>query len=445
MVDLTLLNHWWKGKEGLEQDKHLRDFQEKRYQWKPALLEELEFTPGNIFTLRGPRQVGKTTLIKLWIKKLLLSVPAPAIFYWNCDELVDFRELSFLLKEYLQLAEIQGLKTKYLFLDEISRIKDWQRSIKFLADAGELRHCFLLLTGSHMLDLKHGFDRLPGRTGTKGRELLLLPLRFSEFVSLVRPDLPQTALRELTLSEIHRVIPAVAPFLTDFQILLGQYLRTGGFPLVINEFLENKVIPEYLYELYFRWVVGDLVKWGKQEKIFLQLMKSVLLKQSSAISWDSLAKEAEIKSPKTISSYVEMLQNMFVFTVLYFLERNKGVPDYNKNKKIYFSDPFLYHIFNRKIYFKEDELPPALIEAVVAAHLARRGGAYYWQGKKEVDIVLWNQGRPFPIEVKYQNRISREDYLGLYSFNIGILATKNHLELGEKYGAVPVALVLAVV
>ncbi|MEK6857429.1 MAG: ATP-binding protein, partial [Nanoarchaeota archaeon] len=258
MVDLNLLNKWWKGKEYIEQDKHILDFKEKKYQWIPEILKELDLKPDNIFNLLGPRQVGKTTLIKLFIKELLKKVDEKSIFFWNCDELVDFRELSLLLKEYLAFAKSYGIKSKFIFLDEISRVRDWQRAIKFLADAGELKDCCIFLTGSHTLDLKYGIDRLPGRTGRFGKEIILLPLRFSEFVSLAAPEISSKLkkIKNFSSAEIHKSIASAKLYDSELKMMFEKYLITGGFPLAINEFLTNKKIPDFVIEIYYKWVVG---------------------------------------------------------------------------------------------------------------------------------------------------------------------------------------------
>lgn len=453
MVDLTLLNHWWKGKEHIREDKSVKEYEEKEYKWQPELIKKIDLKPNNIFTLRGPRQVGKTTLVKLLIRELLNKVDEKAIFFWNCDELVDFRELSAILREYLDFSKTNNLKERYIFLDEISRVKNWQRAIKSLEDSGELDNCCLVLTGSNTLDIKYGIERLPGRTGKTGKDFILLPLSFSEYVSLIKPDIAKRLekIKNLSIKEINDKIKNAKIFNSELKVLFMQYLITGGFPLVINEFFSNKKIPDYVYELYLKWVVGDIAKWGKQEKILIQLLSSLILRQSSALSWDALAKESEIKSHKTVSSYVECLENMFILLVLYFLELNKKLPDSNKNKKLHFFDPFIYHVFNRKIYFKEDEITPSLIESVVVSNLARltyeelHSNIYYWKNKKEVDILLKIKNEVFPFEVKYQTRISKQDFKGLYYFKEGVLVTKDILIKGDKYPAIPAHLLLAVI
>lgn len=453
MVDLALLNPWWKGKEYIKEDKNIKEFEEKQYKWHPELLEKIDLKPDNIFTLRGPRQVGKTTLVKLLIKKLLDKEDEKSVFFWNCDELLDFRELASILREYLEFSKVNNIKEKYIFLDEISRVRNWQRAIKALRDSGELSNCCLVLTGSHTLDIKYSIERLPGRIGKIGKDFVLLPLSFSDYIKLIKPHIAKKIkkIKKLSVQEINNKINNAKIFDSEIAILFKQYLITGGFPLVINEFFSNKKIPDYVYELYLRWVIGDIVKWGKQERILTQLLSSVISKQSSAISWDSLAKESEIKSHKTVSSYVECLENMFVLLTLYFLDPNKKMPDFNKNKKLYFFDPFIYHVFNKKIYFKENEISSSLIEATTISNLARLtyGGSfpniYYWKNKKEVDALLKIKKEIFPVEVKYQTRISKQDFKGLYYFNKGILATKDVLIKGEKYSAIPIHLLLAVI
>ncbi|MBI2135567.1 ATP-binding protein [Candidatus Woesearchaeota archaeon] len=448
MADLPLLNPWWKGRQYIQEDKHIKEYEEKKYKWEPKL--EIKLLPDNIFTLRGPRQVGKTTLMKLFIRNLLKeNIDEKAIFFWSCDELVDFRELAVVLREYLSFSE--GIRERYMFLDEVSKIKEWQRAVKSLHDSGELKGCCMMLTGSHTLDIKHGAELMPGRTGKLGKDVKLLPMSFSEYVKVIKPEIA-AKIKKINLKKIsHKDIKAAKIFDSELKKLFSQYLITGGFPLVINEFHNNKEIPEYVYELYYRWVIGDIVKWGRQEKIAIQLLKSIIVKQSSAISWDSLAKEAEIKSHKTVSAYVEDFENMFVLLVLYYLEINKKLPDFAKNKKLYFIDPFIYHIFRKKIYFKDIEIGPELIEAAAASNLARLSDvglfpkAYYWKNKFEVDVLLNIKDSLFPFEIKYQNTIRREDYRGLFHFNKGILVTKHTLELGNKYNAIPAHILLAMI
>src|SRR5574341_30380 len=319
LSDFIIQNVWWKGKEYLKDDKHLREYREKQYRWRPNILGEIKLIPANLYSLRGPRQIGKTTLVKLIIESLIESgIPEKAVFYINCDSILDFGELLKTLRVYHEYADSLLVNEKYVFLDEISGIQNWQKTVKILADSDELKNTCLFLTGSHTLDIKRGFDMLPGRTGKYGKDFLLLPLTFKEYISLVRPEIGIQLKQPgaVSLPEISSAVKSALPFDHELKIIFNQYLLTGGFPLAINEFHSQREIPDYIYEIYSRWVIGDIVKWGKQEKILKQILRTAILKQSTAVSFDSFAKDAEIKSHKTVSAYVEDLENMFVLLVI---------------------------------------------------------------------------------------------------------------------------------
>jgi predicted AAA+ superfamily ATPase len=71
ITDYAIQNVWWQGKAHINEDRHINSYLTKKYRWRFPILDELKLDPGNIFTIRGPRQIGKTTLIKLIIKSLI--------------------------------------------------------------------------------------------------------------------------------------------------------------------------------------------------------------------------------------------------------------------------------------------------------------------------------------------------------------------------------------
>ena len=459
ITDYAIRNVWWQGKARINEDRHIKSYLEKKHRWRSRILDEIKLTPGNIFTIRGPRQIGKTTLVKLIIKSLIEEgANEKAIVYATCDVIIDHIELLELVRSYLEFADSNNVREKFIFLDEISGIENWQKAIKLLVDSGELDCTCLVLTGSHTLDIKYGFERLPGRTGRHGKDYLLLPLTFSEFVLLMRPDIAASIkpAASLSIAAINEAANSAVPFDRELKVLFNQYLAVGGFPLAINEFYEENAMPDYIYELYTRWVIGDITRWGRQEKILKQMVRTAIRKEGTAISWDSFAKDAEIKSHKTVSVYAEDLENMFVFFVLYQIDLHKKTPNYSKNKKIYFFDPFVFAMFNRMLYFKDAEITPALIEAVAVVHFARfaqrrlpyaklNDVAFYWKNKKEADIVLLTDDEPFAVEVKYPEKITKGDFASLYHFKEGVIASKSSIELGEPYTVVPVHILLAAI
>ena len=82
-------NPWWK--DGIEfNDKELRTWNESIIKWDPRIRKKFNFNEDIVYSLRGPRQVGKTTLTKLQIKHLLQQgVSRWNIFYYPFEFLLQ--------------------------------------------------------------------------------------------------------------------------------------------------------------------------------------------------------------------------------------------------------------------------------------------------------------------------------------------------------------------
>jgi uncharacterized protein len=117
---------------------------------EPWILSELKFDRDRVYTIRGPRQVGKTTMVKIIIRELLAKIEhSQSVFYFTCDLVADEKELFEVLELYLDWAAAFRLDRKYIFLDEISSFRDWEKGLKYLVDTGALKNSTVVLTGSH--------------------------------------------------------------------------------------------------------------------------------------------------------------------------------------------------------------------------------------------------------------------------------------------------------
>ncbi len=111
-----------------------------------------------VITLRGPRQVGKTTFLKQLIRKLLQDGHNPQnIFYFSTDLVANEKELFSLIHNYIQFAP-QG--KRFIFLDEITIVDRWEYAIKHVVDLGLAEDILFILTGSSSFDLRRGGERL---------------------------------------------------------------------------------------------------------------------------------------------------------------------------------------------------------------------------------------------------------------------------------------------
>ena len=412
MEELARLNPWWKSKYAIEDDFHLTKVRNAIINWNPPLIPKL--IPG-IYSIRGPRQIGKTTWIKQTIKKLLESVSPENIMYFNCDLLHSKEDLVKVLRVYVELLRPTG--TKYVFLDEVSYVPEWQLGIKHLYDAGELQDMILVITGSYSIDIKKAFEKLPGRIGEGKRHYKLLPLTFREYLSAINSPLLKKKNQKLYLQELNQ----------EFK----DYVLTGGFPAVIDYYKKKRYIDESLYETYKNWIIGDLEKWGKSERNSKQIFKKIFETYTSEVNWDTLSGSTDIKSPTTIKEYVSSFEDIFAVELIHKMDYNKKTPDYPKSKKVYFSDPFIYYSVwkwcfgeeNCFTFFKEqlqnNLFLSKIIEGVVLNHLIKeleqkstldrfdyKEAIFYWRNRTnstEVDFVLKQRLQAF--EVKWSEQI----------------------------------------
>lgn len=408
-------NPWWLREEMIQDDEKITEYESRAYRYMPPILRDYPQDTDAILTLRGPRQVGKSTSVKLLIRQLLLDykVPKNHVFYFSLDRIEDFDQLYELIDNYLKHVTPSLRQRLHIFLDEISFVREWQRGVKALADEGKLRNVTMLLTGSNLLDIGEGAERMPGRRGKLSKlDFEQLPMSFSEFCLLTEPEIDQGDYASLT----HHT--------DQLQHRFREYLVTGGFPLSVNHFLSQGQISPYVYQLYLSWIEGDIGRSGKLVRNLYQIMSRVLKHMSTGVSWYALSREAGIASHATVQEYVDILERMYVLRAVPFLDLSSKVPMFRKNKKLYLQDPLIFHCFSGKEsgisdnFFAEcqrvstdPESVSRLVESVVGIHICRSfGNCFYWQGPKEIDFVANRGGRLAFFEVKYRERVSASEF-----------------------------------
>lgn len=385
-MELELLlekNPWWKGPEHFErEDPDYLSWKEKKIRWIPKVIKEIGLTPFSLNFVFGPRQVGKTTALKLLVKELLETKKqaAKSIFYFRCDEIADYRELDELLRTYIEFREREKITSSVILLDEITFPREWWRTIKSFIDDGIFKRDVLIVTGSAGLEVKKEADYFPGRRG-HGKDLVVWPLSFREFVDVVDRDFSQKLTGTVSKDIVH---------LKEANRLLLDYFQCGGFPLAINSYLGKGYVDEEVKNTYLTWIKNDIAKTGKDARIAREVIKSVLTKMPSTLSWEGISKEMSIKSPKTVSSYVHVLSDIFIIVISQFIDPDTTFLKFGKNKKLHFTDPLYFHMFEEWCLAKMKEKESIMAESVLASHLYRnhKSGVFYWKNGEEVDCVI---------------------------------------------------------
>ena len=119
-------------------DPHLLQLKKQVYVFRSSLIDRLPTETPGIYLLSGGRQIGKTTLLKQWMLHLLRENIDPEAIAFLSGELIDDHHMLLHLLQQ-QLNSTPKNKLKYLILDEVSYIKDWEKGTKFAANSGLLK------------------------------------------------------------------------------------------------------------------------------------------------------------------------------------------------------------------------------------------------------------------------------------------------------------------
>jgi predicted AAA+ superfamily ATPase len=358
--DVAYMNPWWEGKE----DYHMKQWKGQKIRWFPEWIKKISLRPFSLNFVLGPRQVGKTTGIKLLINEIMKENPPESVLYINIEVLPSYRELSELIREFQELKREEGIKTGYIFLDEASSLEGWWRGLKPLIDAGLLENDVVTVTGSSSLRVKRDIELFPGRRGS-GKTIEVMPLPFPEYARVMGLKKPRLESERVTK-------------------LFEEYLQTGGFPGSINGLPMDELLGAY---------IGEFVRFGKSLEIAKETFAALIKSAPSATSFRALAEMTSGYSYKVIQDYIEFFREIYILGISYLKQGNQVL--YKREKKFFFRDPLLARLFSTwsGAELRED----ALYEWVVQEHIFRKfDEVYYFRNGYEVDVVANN----LKIEVK---------------------------------------------
>jgi predicted AAA+ superfamily ATPase len=358
------MHNFWEISGWEREDRHLRALSQGPFQRD---FPQLPLGPG-LFVIRGPRQIGKSS----WLKTLLAKSDPRNSFYLSCENIGDYRDLAEILKA--------NRDRKILYFDEITFVEEWWRAIKHALDQDDQLR--IVLTGSHAFDVRKGMDQMPGRWGNGG-EFELLPMDFDEFVAM-------------------RNRAGWAPHLSR-QEELSLYFKCGGFPISVIESGAEGLVPKKSMEIYRHWLLGDLLKIGKQEIYLKEILLQIALTTTSTLSLQKLAQRTQIGSHNTAQDYVELLESCFALKTLYAVDIDTGSPRFRKEKKFYFRDPLIYWLaLDWAGVSPPGNAMEQVAEIVAHEHLLRRYKRFGYLATNKGEIDFFSAGN-WALEVKWTN------------------------------------------
>jgi hypothetical protein len=418
--------HWESSTTFAKRDVHLRRLAKLTYVFRnDKLIHSLGFGVPGIYTIGGGRQIGKSTFMKQWMHELInAGINARSLVFLTGEGIDDHHQLFSVVADLLKQMppsapkKNSNLPLRYMVIDEVTYIKNWDRGIKALADAGILEDVFLVLTGSDLVLMKEARMTFPGRRGRAyPADFHIYPLSFRDYVRLCHSKLDIMNIPEL------------------FQAFEA-YLTHGGYLTAMNDQAEIGHIHPATYMTYADWIRGDFLKREKSEESLKDFLKAIFKTYGTQITWNALSHHTAISHPNTLQNYAETLASMEAIFIQHALLEDKLTAAPKKAKKLYFTDPFIYHALNfwLKIPMLSDNLP-SLVETVVINHIRRRWPTYYIKAEGEVDIAYIKDHRFFPIEIKWAQQLRPKDLKQIQKYPHGLILNKAHQQ--GFMGAIP--------
>lgn len=333
---------------------------------------EKRMLKGKVIIISGPRQCGKTTLVKH-----IVETKQKSCLWLNADEPDVVEILTRRTSTYLK--SIIG-KNKILVIDEAQRITDIGITLKLIHD--QIKGVQVIATGSSSLDLLSAINE--PLTGRK-YEYTLLPFSFEEMKD------------HTSLLEEKRVFE--------------QRLVYGYYPDVVLNPADEKIHLKLLTDSY---LYKDLLMYQNMKKptAISNLLKALALQLGSEVSYNELAQIIGIDRG-TIEKYIDLLEKTFIIFKLPSLRRNHR-NEIKLGKKIYFFDNgvrnALLNDFN-SINLRSDK--GALFENFMIAERYKytlfnqiHCNRYFWRThlQQEIDYIEEKGGMLNAFEFKWSDR-----------------------------------------
>ncbi|HMN50247.1 MAG TPA: ATP-binding protein [Ignavibacteriaceae bacterium] len=341
---------------------------------KAQNLLESKVKPGKVVVLQGARRVGKTFLLKEYLK----SVNEKYIF-WNGED--------FAVHEMLRRRSVQNYKnilgsTALLIIDEAQKVPDIGSILKLIVDSFE--NLKIIVTGSSAFDIAN----LTGEplTGRK-YEIVLYPVSENEFLQFEKPE-------------------------ERYDNLL-QRLVYGNMPEIINiSDPDDKAV--YLRDLVTSYLLKDILAFEniKNSSKMIELLKLIAYQTGNEVSIEELGRQIGM-SKNTVEKYLDLLSKVFVIYRLNGFSRNLR-KEVVKNSKWYFFDNGIrnaivanfssINLRNDKGILWENYMMSERIKFLSCSRVVCN--RYFWRtyDKQEIDLIEEREGKLFAYELKWKEK-----------------------------------------
>ena len=353
---------------------------------EPVIKKALREFP--VVTLTGPRQSGKTTLLRERFshRYRYVSLEAPDVRAAASNDPRGFLDAN----------------PPPVIFDEIQHVPDLLPYIKEQVDADRMRYGQYLLTGSQNLLLLGAVkESLAGRVAM----LRLLPLSFREEDGDPRRKLPWEGVRRGTGKTTRSAVAGSAG-----PSRLWRRLLRGSYPVLVRRRARDLILWHGSYiETYLERDVRALRQVGDLTQ-FQVFLRALAARSAQLLNLSSIARDIGV-SVNTAKAWLSVLEATYQIVLLrpYHANLRKRLV---KSPKVYFTDVgTLCYLVGLKDpgHAAAGPLGGAILETAVLAeifktllHSGQEPRLYFWRTATgvEVDFLVESEGRLHPVEVK---------------------------------------------
>ncbi len=332
-----------------------------------------------IVAVVGPRQCGKTTLLKHIFRNL-----KNAVFI----DFEDREKLELFTADINSFIELYVKPYKYLFIDEFQYAKDGGKNLKFIYDNYKTK---ILISGSSATELTFkSIKYLVGRIFIFN----LFTFSFEEFLSYKNKRIYEKIYTKGNLSK---------PIAEKIYKYCKEYVGYGGYPRVVtaDSKEEKETVLKNIYNTYFLKEIKEILGLTTDFKLS-KLIKALALQVGGLINYNDL-------SSLTGFTHYELLQHLNILEKTFICKMSRPYytnrrTELTKNPKIYFFDNGFRNTIINNFQDQNERIDRGILnENFVASEIIKKGlELKYWRSKSkaEVDFVIEKNNKVFPLEVK---------------------------------------------
>jgi hypothetical protein len=362
------------------------------------ISDALSDTP--VVFIAGPRQSGKTTLVKSLIDS-----------HWKYITLDDQAQLAIVKAD--PIGFIKNLSVQPVVIDEVQRLPELLLAIKQSVDENRTPGRFLLTGSSNALVLPRVLDSLAGR-------IEMIPLH----------TLSECEIKKIKPSFLSKLLVGKAPTSHDARIrnYLIKRIVAGCFPEPIQRSTESRI--KAWYKQYVHSLIQKDVKSIEQidhpEKM-LKLLRLTAFYSGKLINYSEWGGDIGLDKV-TIKKYTGLLEQLFLLKLLPAWHTNE-YKRLVKTPKLHLTDTGLIcaiRNINQAYLLEQPKEIGILLESFVYNELQKQAAwihqdlsFYHYRNKDkvEVDCIIENaSGDCFAIEIKASATLHPKDFTGLNHF-----------------------------